>query len=780
MSGRYAVEDLLNLRASPLVRRPSRLPPNEEWMGPQDATAKRPTTRGKADESSNTTEAFQKRPLIDSQRRTTTDPERLVLGPPRRSFASSNTRPTAKTLEGSDDTKDRSSFPEKTKISDSSDSRRQGRRDTQTNGRHGNRNESEEPEVESRREYDRRPKWGARERADHQDLEDDQDDSRPLYKRDSHSRAKLSQSWFRKDNGEALEDTRRDNDRPGDWRRDRTRDRDWDRSNKPEADPEWMDAAEPEEPFQAHTQEDFQRWKERMKAGGASADKPENTSLETSKVDLPEKQPQKIVVPEPDDSMDKFFARFEQKSTEKQPTTTKSAGKTRFASLFSPPVEQNKQVEAAPSPPVVDRPSSAHRTQVSPKDADQAGFARILEMLQTRSSNPTPQNQDQQKPKTPLYARDTQARPEGEPQAPSSDLLSLLGGRPPSQHPDPSSGQPAPSDDRYNDSRSPSEQPTHTRQQSSIHKDEMLLNLLRQASLAHKPHPQSPHQQSDYRPAGGMYPMPPPPPPPNTREDSSRPRGAPAPGQDPIMAQRRETGRSMFDESPMSMYPIEPGPREQLQRRPTNGTPRGYDDDPLIALLRGQSNDSPIPPPPQQGAQRPPPPPGFQRPPGLEQMPRSNPSWPPQQPQPQQQPPPLRHPSMPPGLPNVPRGMSGPPYGQPQQIPQQPNMVQQPQRPPPQRKYTNESPSSAGLPNFPPGMGPPPGFMNAGGPPPGFPNLGPGNFPGRFPPELPSAGGGRPYMENMYGDGAGRGIPNFRAGGGPGAGNGGGAMPGYR
>lgn len=33
MSGVYSVEDLLKLRASPLIGRPANLPPIEEWMG---------------------------------------------------------------------------------------------------------------------------------------------------------------------------------------------------------------------------------------------------------------------------------------------------------------------------------------------------------------------------------------------------------------------------------------------------------------------------------------------------------------------------------------------------------------------------------------------------------------------------------------------------------------------------------------------------------------------------------------------------------------------------
>jgi hypothetical protein len=33
MSRRYSVDELLRLRASPLIRKPDNLPPEEEWMG---------------------------------------------------------------------------------------------------------------------------------------------------------------------------------------------------------------------------------------------------------------------------------------------------------------------------------------------------------------------------------------------------------------------------------------------------------------------------------------------------------------------------------------------------------------------------------------------------------------------------------------------------------------------------------------------------------------------------------------------------------------------------
>ncbi|KIW33251.1 uncharacterized protein PV07_00118 [Cladophialophora immunda] len=754
MSGKYSVEDLLKLRASPLICKPPNLPPIEEWMGAQELSGRRPIARGVKEDQPAQSDPFQKRPtIIDTQRRTATDPDRIVLGPPRRSFAS-NARAVSKSQDLADDsgnTKDRSTLIDKSRNGEESESRHHERRYTQTNGRYGNRQESEELETEGRRDYERRPKWGGRDRND-QDLETEQDDTPRGFRRETQSRARLSQSWFKKDNGDA------EDDKTPDWRRDRGRDRDWDRERaaKVEAEPEWMDSTEPEEPFQARTQEDFQRWKERMKAGStAPADK-----VETAATSPPaeEKSVKRVVSAEPDDSMDKFFARFESKTTEQKAGPAKSHGKTRFASLFSPATEQNKQIEFPAQPSFSERPSSAQATAstASATNADQAGFARILEMLQTRSNNPTPQNQEASKPRTPLYARAAEPKTEPEPKPPTPTLWGLLSGQSGGQAQPPEQIHAAASQERYIENKSPSEQPTHTRQQSSITKDEVLLTLLRQATLAPKPQPPPPT-------GGGMFGLPPEPS--NRAAQQRGPVISPIQAQqDPIMAQRREPRGPIFDESPIAMYQSEQIQREQPARRPTNGTQPAYSVDPLMALLGGQA------PPhrPMQPTQPPQAlPPGLQRPPGLDQMPRQNPSWPPQQPQ--QPPQPSRQPSLPPGLANLPRGMSGPPYSQPQQIPTLPTLPQQqrPQQPQPQRKYTAES--SGMPPNLPPGMYPPPGFMNAG-PPPGFPS-GLANHPAARYGGDPAAQQ-RAFME-MYGEVGGRGL-GLRGG----AGNSG--MPPYR
>ncbi|ETI21594.1 hypothetical protein G647_07941 [Cladophialophora carrionii CBS 160.54] len=747
MSGIYSVEDLLKLRASPLICKPPNLPAIEEWMGPSEPSGRRPVPRTSKDEPLMQTETFQKRPtLLDSQRRTTTDPDRIVLGPPRRSFASSSARAAGRAQDAADE-KDRTTFGDRTKTGEEHE-RQHERRHTQTNGRYANRQESEDPEPEGRREYDRKPKWAGRDRGDH-DQDNDQALEEPSRgpRRDTLSRAKLSQSWFRKDIGDAEED------KAPDWRRDRGRDRDWDRDRnaKAEAEPEWMDSAEPEEPFQARTQEDFQRWKERMKAGGAAPLEKIETAVASPP---PEEKPsaKRVVSAEPDDSMDKFLARFESKATEQKAAVVKPHGKSKFASLFSPSTEQNKQVEFPSQQllPPTERPSSAEASGPA-TDADQAGFARILEMLQTRSNNPTPHSQEAPKPRTPLYARASEQRAEPEARPPQLDLIALLGGESEAaQQKRPDQDQPVAPQHRSIDTESPVPQSVHTRQQPSINKDEVLLSLLRQASLAPKPHPPPPAG------SGLMFG--------SANDTGNRPINSRGVTVSPIQAEqhafRAATRGSMFDDSPVSMYPSDQATREQGTRRPTNGT-QPSQEDLLISFLRGQQTQQRPAQPTQQSVQGYPP--GLHRPPGLDQLPRQNPNWVAQQAPAQQQPP--RQPSLPPGLANIPRSMSGAPYGQPQQIPIQQVPQQRPQQP--QRKYTSES--AMPPPNLPPGMYPPPGFMNAG-PPPGFPG-GMGNHPAaRF--GVDPGPQQRAFME-MYGEVGGRGL-GLRGG----AGNGG--MPPYR
>jgi hypothetical protein len=79
MSGVYSVEDLLKLRASPLICKPPNLPAIEEFLSASEPVSKRATTRSKLDDGPSQSEGFPKRPLLDaSQRKSTTGMDHVL------------------------------------------------------------------------------------------------------------------------------------------------------------------------------------------------------------------------------------------------------------------------------------------------------------------------------------------------------------------------------------------------------------------------------------------------------------------------------------------------------------------------------------------------------------------------------------------------------------------------------------------------------------------------------------------------------------------------------
>lgn len=607
------------------------------------------------------------------------------MGPPRRSFASSSARANGKSFDG-DIEGGRDKFGEK----------RNGRYPREEGeDKYSRRPRDEDAEGRPRRDYDRKPKWAG----------DDGEESKPR------TNKRFDQPWFRSERGgDALEESTREDDR--EWRRGGGRDRGWDRHAAAEAEPEWMDAPiEEEATGPPRTQEDFQRWRERMKSGKSAAEPTDQTSFTPFSPPSTAIEP-KAALPqffdEPDDSMDKFYTRLsEQKVAEKQQPAAKAHGKSKFAALFGPPPpDTQKPFSPEPTPqqqyfpPPREQSSSADPMQqmfsamsVQDKPAagpspgpasppsggdDQAGFARILEMLQGRSNNPTPTGAEANQPRPPVRSNDSQ------PQAKSMSLIDLLNGgnrSEPPVHKSPVGNGPPSMSDLYQTSRSPVDQ-GHGRQSSQ--KDELLLNLLKQANQTPKPTPGP--EQYGHRPMSGeslnRAAL--------ARNQMTSPGGIP----DPAIMQRRENGRS--DEPLGARFSDDISPHEYMARR-QNSEPPMYDEQ-LIHTLRGGAG-------PKQGPPQPPgPPPGLGRPPGLDQMqPRGMP--PPgwggaqhlsqhQPMQPRQQQVPL--PGMP-GRPNIPPG-----YGLPPQQSQPPRPTQG-AGPVPQRKYTGDP--DMPMPPPPPGFG---------------------------------------------------------------------------
>lgn len=202
-------------------------------------------------------------------------------------------------------------------------------------------------------------------------------------------------------------------DRGGD-RGDRDRgdrgDRRWDRDRdqRQEREPEWMDAPA-EEKSQAHTQEEFQKWKEQMQG----KDKPAKEAVEEtapqpdaggSFFELESKK--KVETPLAiDTGPDKFFGMWAtpkdenppdlgMESKKEGPAKAKTIGKaSRFTSFFTPQEDpQRRQTE--PSAPVPSAPlgglgalfaSPSSGSQNTQGDAEREAFQQLLQKLQSHS-----------------------------------------------------------------------------------------------------------------------------------------------------------------------------------------------------------------------------------------------------------------------------------------------------------------------------------------------------------------------------------------------------------
>ena len=589
----------------------------------------------------------------------------------------------------------------------------------------------DDPERKPRRngEFDR---WDNRENTrdpNHERGTRDRDGRFTTRKDSQPGRAKFEGSWFRDENSHDVADA--DDDRPPprnrEWRRDRHgADRDWTRGAKFEQEPEWLDSNDRDEPRRAHTQEDFERWKERMKAGSGAA---QQTSTHEKRdesgsdhaAQKPETRPtdgeifsHNGSVFMPDTSMERFFGMLGDTKPTAQEASTPNPGESitkkdtpgpkpgkssRFAGLFSPPPDspaKGPEPQPAPKPFFEAPPANSH-------DADQEGFQRILQMLggggggagshSGRSHSGTPNQMESSQ------------------QSRSSSMMHT--------------GQPrvntnvSPPGLSREDYASPAQENPLARfagkDPHAARETDHLLRLMQQVQLG-SGSTGSPAQQAPsaaLHPPPGLMPEIMPRPPPGMSIQKS-----PAFLDDPAIANMQRPDN------------------EQLRRRAANGPPLGYFDD----VPFPQGNQGPITP----GGSRPNHPPmPLQRPPGLEHMPPP-PGW-------AGQPPPQQG--------NGP-GPMGPPPGIPT-----PNRSMNPNFPPGMMPMPGNAPPINERQAFPrgppPGMMPPPGYMS--GPPPGFPpmppnpeammGLGPGSQ-GPFGPGNPGPQGPPPssrHLLDMFG-----------------------------
>ena len=648
-----------------------------------------------------------------------------MLGPPKTAFASASSARTfgKQTPSESNDSNPLDSqagtgrFFGRDFDSDDKDGERRGGR-FGMNGRRGDRDDwnnrsrrtfdGDDSERRPRRNGDREgQRWETR-GARSQNDDDNREEGR-FSQKQGQGRARFEQPWFRGEKGsEAPEDPDR---RQRGWGRDRRSgpgaENDW--NSRQEQDPEWMETLEPEGQKQAHTAEDFQKWKERMKAENdkktpavEAQQALEELTLERT---LPAAKPALQVKPE----TDKFFELFSEKKEAEEVVVDSKKHKTRFAALFSPSAEVSKSAaELKPANEFLQEPPRPAST-----DADQEGFQRILAMLGGKASKPSAAG-------NPLESLLASKGPAGRAEQPSPNPLAGLFAADQFSEPEPKPAQTKPQGrnsgglEALLGARSP-KAPSEKRNDSDF-----LLRLMQQSKIPPSSQPIQPPQSQQAQPAHtpGILQMP------EAlnraRQNAKSPNELPAFFNEPVSNNSRA---DLQDERQRygvrNQIPSDFPPRHEYTRNPQD-------------FPTGQHPQMQRPP----GFEGGPPPPGWQQ---------YQHQIPPQQHQHQQ--PPLLH--APPGIPTP--GSRGLPFPGP---PMPHNLNMPPPSaaggPPPQERQRKYTGGGGGAPFLPPGMQPPPGFTGGNGAPPGFPPMpmggnegvmlggqrGPGGGNGPLPPSM--------------------------------------------
>lgn len=299
----------------------------------------------------------------------------VVLGPPKTAFSSSSrfsrTNTPAEATAGSEDTegaRNRNFGDRQQTRNTKSTGEKEGGRDWTALRQPRGPGEADEQKESNDRKFGRR------------DRERDQDGER-------RNGDKQDSRWGQREDRGQRDDRRQNGERQGGWRdreSNRQNNRGWDREQA-EKEPEWFD-----EPMKkqeedlgvgtAHTQADFQKWKEMMKGNKAPAEEPAVAQPPPAQK-TPAKQGAPIKL---DGFSEPMFGGFGNKSGEapsEMPTTTAKAAPTpskakssRFASVF-------KKDEAPPTPA---QEAPVQQPILEPgqgQNEDKAGFQRILQML---------------------------------------------------------------------------------------------------------------------------------------------------------------------------------------------------------------------------------------------------------------------------------------------------------------------------------------------------------------------------------------------------------------
>ncbi|UNI16889.1 hypothetical protein JDV02_003280 [Purpureocillium takamizusanense] len=453
MALRYSAEFLLHLRESPLCTRPDNLPPVEDWMGATPEQLRAQSAKTTTDRTQRTTDVSlldqgNRRPGPERHvSRNSANPEDIVFGPPRMAFSSArgNKSIDEKTL-GMPDGQGRTGLRNRSGDLDGDRLRTSLRRndaDADNEGWstvkprksfgaegaerfHGKMGGNYRDEKRPQRDRDDREPTRDRPTRAFDSFTRDREatpetEPRP---RNGAGRSKLD-TW--RSGNDAKEPVpapeKRDRDRTKSWRdRDRdaepsdeprgggrNTDRRWgrDRDQRNERDPEWLDEPQPEQ-REAHTQQDFQKWMEQMKAaksGASTAAKPNANVLETVEAAKPP-APSPAVEAGPD----KFFMAFGGTSSAALPVASppeqkeaapaakaKPAGKSsRFTSFFAQPQADGRASAPTATPPTAppfQSPipiSMAGPGHPSAPEEERQAFQQLLAKLQKQSMSATP------------------------------------------------------------------------------------------------------------------------------------------------------------------------------------------------------------------------------------------------------------------------------------------------------------------------------------------------------------------------------------------------------
>lgn len=224
-----------------------------------------------------------------------------------------------------------------------------------------------------------------------QDVNHEMNDTR----RNGHGRGRNEPSWYRDEKDGELSGNRRDPTRTREWRDNRSSresNLDGNRNTKQEVDPEWMDEPDVHEKKQAHTQEDFERWKERMKAGNGPAQEnaPPTGDLHKghertiSGISSPSGKPKVETPLVVDSSIDGFFGLWndpgkkststDELQTRTEATKAKGAKSSKFTGFFGAKALPTEQEVEPPAPNPFAAPADS-------SSEDKEGFQRILKLL---------------------------------------------------------------------------------------------------------------------------------------------------------------------------------------------------------------------------------------------------------------------------------------------------------------------------------------------------------------------------------------------------------------